>query len=249
MKVIIVIPARYKSSRFPGKPLVNLLGKPMIQWVSELSSKAVGIENVYIATDDDRIAQAVTLLGYQVVITSEQCLTGTDRLAEVAKKIEADIYVNVQGDEPLVDPQDILKVIGAKKSYPDEVINGYAVLGSDEDPRNLNIPKVIFTEDKRLVYMSRQALPGFKEQKNAPAKYFKQVCIYAFNRQQLLEYGQYGKKSTLEKSEDIEIIRFLEWGQNIRMVETRPGSLAVDSPEDVQKVEREIKKFSSRYIR
>ncbi len=246
MNTIVVIPARYKSSRFPGKPLINLLGKPMIQWVAELSAKAVGSENVYIATDDSQIEAAVKAIGYQVVMTSESCLTGTDRLAEVAQKIEADIYINVQGDEPLVSPEDIVKVIEAKKDYPNDVINCYAVISKEEDPSSVNIPKVIFTEDKRLVYMSRQALPGFKEQKNTPAKYFKQVCIYAFNRQQLLEYGQYAKKSTLEKSEDIEIIRFLEWGQSIRMVETRPGSLAVDVPEDVKKVERALEGFSSR---
>lgn len=241
MKVIIVIPARYKSSRFPGKPLVNLLGKPMIQWVAELCAKAVGTESVYIATDDDRIAQTVTLLGYQAVTTSENCLTGTDRLAEVAQKVDADIYINVQGDEPLVDPQDILKVIEAKKDSPNEVINGYAVIGPDEDPGNVNIPKVIFTENKRLIYMSRQALPGFKDRNNAPAQYYKQVCIYAFNRQELIQYGEFGRKSKLEHSEDIEIIRYLEWGQTIRLVETRPGSLAVDVPGDVVEVEHALR--------
>ena len=241
MKVIVVIPARYKSSRFPGKPLVKLLGKPMIQWVAELSKKAVSKENVFIATDDERIAKVVVNAGYQVVMTSEHCLTGTDRLSEVAKKIDADIYLNVQGDEPLVDPSDILKVIEAKKAYPNEVINGYAVISNEEDPNSVNIPKVIFTEDKRLVYMSRLALPGFKEQKNAPPNYYKQVCIYAFNRQELLDYGSYGKKSPLEYSEDIEIIRFLEWGQPIRLVETRSGSLAVDIVEDVKKVEEALK--------
>lgn len=241
MKVIIVIPARYKSFRFPGKPLVNILGKPLIQWVSELSAKAVGIENVYIATDDDRIALTVIELGYQVVMTSENCLTGTDRLAEVAKKVDADIYINVQGDEPLVNPEDILKIIEAKKSYPNEVINGYAVIEKDEDPDSVNIPKVIFTEDKHLVYMSRKALPGFKDKKNAPTEYYKQVCIYAFSRQELLEYGSYGRKSILEESEDIEIIRFLEWGQIIRLVKTRPGSLAVDVPVDVINVEKALR--------
>ena len=95
MRVIIVIPARYRSSRFPGKPLVKLLGKPMIIWVAELSAKAVGKENVYIATDDSKIQKTVIQMGYNVVMTSENCLTGTDRLAEVAKKIEADIYINV----------------------------------------------------------------------------------------------------------------------------------------------------------
>lgn len=237
MKTIIVIPARYKSSRFPGKPLVELLGKSMIQWVAELSAKAVGQENVFIATDDVRIEMAVTQMGYEVVMTSESCLTGTDRLAEVAQKVEADIYINVQGDEPLVNPEDIQKVIDAKKQYPNDVINGYAIIGENEDRNSVNIPKVIFTEDKRLVYMSRQALPGFKDQKNSPAEYYKQVCIYAFSREELLAYGDYARKSILESSEDIEIIRFLEWGQTIRLVKTRPGSLAVDVPEDVVKVE------------
>jgi 3-deoxy-manno-octulosonate cytidylyltransferase (CMP-KDO synthetase) len=241
MKAIIVIPARYKSSRFPGKPLVNLLGKPMIQWVAELSAKAVGIKNVYIATDDNRIALTVIELGYQVVMTSEDCLTGTDRLAEVAKKVDADIYINVQGDEPIVDPDDILKVIEAKKSYPNEVINGYALIGENEDPDSINIPKVIFTEDKRLVYISRKALPGFKEIKNAPIDYFKQVSIYAFSRQELFDFASYGRKSILEAAEDIEIIRFLEWGQKIRLTKTRSGSLAVDVPEDLDKVEKALK--------
>lgn len=241
MKVIVVIPARFKSSRFPGKPLIKLLGKPMIQWVAELSAKAVGQENVYIATDDMKIQTAVSDMGYQVVMTSEHCLTGTDRLAEVAQLIEADIYINVQGDEPLVNPEDIQKVIDAKKAYPNNVINGYAVIGVNEDPKSANIPKVIFTEDKRLVYMSRHALPGFKEKKNAPTEYYKQVCIYAFNRDELLTYSNYGRKSTLEYSEDIEIIRFLEWGQTIRLVQTRPGSLAVDVPDDVAKVEVALK--------
>ncbi len=244
MKTIIVIPARYKSSRFPGKPLVNLLGKPMIQWVAEISAKAVGKENVYIATDDEIIADAVNKMGYQSVMTSDSCLTGTDRLAEVAQKIQADIYINVQGDEPLVNPEDILNIIEAKKAYPNEVINGYSEISTNEDPNSVNIPKVIFTEqEQRLVYMSRQAIPGFKDDKNAPVVYYKQVCIYAFNRQELLDFGQYGKKSKLEHSEDIEIIRYLEWGQPIRMVKTRPGSLAVDVPEDVLKVEAALKEL------
>lgn len=242
MRTVIVIPARYKSSRFPGKPLVELNGKPMIQWVVELSAKTVGEENVYVATEDKRIADVVTKLGYKAVMTSDTCLTGTDRLAEFADKVKADIYINVQGDEPLVNPEDILKIIEAKKANPNEVINGYAVISEKEDPNNINIPKVIFTEDKRLVYMSRQPIPGFKSEKNKPHEFYKQVCIYAFNRHELLDYGKYIKKSTLEYSEDIEIIRFLEWGQTIRMVQTRPGSLAVDIPDDVKNVEKALKK-------
>lgn len=236
MKSIVVIPARYKSSRFPGKPLVSLLGKPMILWVAELSAKAVGSEFVYVATDDKRIADVVKKSGYQVVMTSNDALTGTDRLAEVADKIEADIYINVQGDEPLIDPEDIKKIIEEKKKFPDKVINGYAFLDKNENPDNINIPKVIFTEDKKMVYMSRKALPGYKDLKNAPDVFYKQVCIYAFSRRQLKQYGQYGRKSVLEKSEDIEILRFLEWGQDIYMVETAPSTFAIDVPEDVENV-------------
>jgi|TARA_B110000037_G_scaffold216019_1_gene274372 3-deoxy-manno-octulosonate cytidylyltransferase (CMP-KDO synthetase) len=242
MKIIIVIPARYGSSRYAGKPLIKLLNKPMIQWVAELSARVVGKESVYIATDDNQIQKAVTQEGYNVVMTSENCLTGTDRLAEVAKKIEADIYINVQGDEPLVNPIDIQKVIDLKKQYPNDVINGYTTMEKDEDPQSLNKPKIIFTEDKRMVYISRQPLPGFKDPKYISKVYYKQVCIYAFNREELLAFGNFGRKSKLEESEDIEIIRFLEWGKTIRLVETQPGSLAVDVPEDVEKVEAILKK-------
>ena len=126
--------------------------------------------------------------------------------------------------------------------YPNDVINGYTTMRNDEDPQSLNKPKIIFTEDKRMVYISRQAVPGFKDPKYSTKIYHKQVCIYAFNREELLEFGNFGRKSKLEESEDIEIIRFLEWGKNIRLVETQPGSLAVDEPEDVKKVEVILKK-------
>lgn len=241
MKTAVIIPARYNSSRFPGKPLVMLLGKPMILWVAELSAKAVGRESVFVATDDERIARVVEVAGFMAVITSDQALTGTDRLAEAAAKIQADVYLNVQGDEPLLDPQDILKILAAKHQYPDEIINGYCYIGAGEDPDSINIPKVIFTEEGRMVYMSRRSLPGYKDARNAPAVYYKQVCIYAFSRDDLRRYAAFGRKSALEQSEDIEILRFLEWGAAIRMVKTSPGSLAVDIPEDVAAVEAILK--------
>ena len=245
MKVIIVIPARFKSSRFPGKPLVKLLGKPMIQWVAELSSMAIGKRNIIIATENKKIFNFVKNSGYRVIITSKNCLTGTDRLAEIAKKIKADIYVNVQGDEPLVNPQDILRIIEKKKKYPDSIINGYTEIGTNENPNNINIPKVIFTKDKRLIYISRKPIPGFKEKKNKVLKYYKQVCIYAFNRKELLDFGSIKKKNYIEKSEDIEIIRFFELNKTIRLVKTIHDSSAVDEPKDVKKVELALKKLHS----
>tara|TARA_B100000989_G_scaffold299063_1_gene292761 strand:+ start:6066 stop:6803 length:738 start_codon:yes stop_codon:yes gene_type:complete len=242
LKTIVIIPARYKSSRFPGKPLIRLLGKPMILWVADLCSTAIGKENVFVATDDNEISNTITKEGYKAIMTSKDCLTGTDRLAEAAKKIKADIYVNVQGDEPLVNPKDIINIIEEKKKYYNEVINGYTIIGKDENPDSVSKPKVIFTEDKRLIYISRKTLPGFKEKQNEPNVYYKQVCIYAFNREELIEFGDYGRKSMLEKSEDIEILRFLEWGKSIRFVKTSPGSLAVDEPKDVKKVEAFLRK-------
>ncbi len=237
MRSVVIIPARFGSSRYPGKPLVPLLGKPMILWVTELSARAVGAENVYVATEDQRIATVVEAAGFQAVMTTDDMLTGTDRLAQAAEQIKADIYINVQGDEPLVDPEDILKVLGAKLAHMDDVINGFSWISDIENPHSVNIPKVITNERDELVYMSRVALPGFKDSKCAPQRYKKQVCIYAFTFDELSAFYGFGRKSELEYSEDIEILRFLELGKVIRMVETRPGSLAVDVPEDVVKVE------------
>ena len=236
MRSVVLIPARYGSSRYPGKPLVELLGKPMVLWVAELSAKALGRENVYVATEDQRIVDVVEAAGFNAVMTGD-ALTGTDRLAEAAQKIEADIYINVQGDEPIVFPEDILAVRDSKVEHMSDVINGFSWIGETEDPHSVNIPKVITNEAGELVYMSRSALPGFKDKKDAPAAYKKQVCIYAFTADELSAFKNFGRKSELERSEDIEILRFLELGISIRLVETRPGSLAVDVPEDVQRVE------------
>src|SRR5690554_6786300 len=134
MRSVVLIPARYGSSRYPGKPLVRLLDKPMVLWVAEISACAVGAQNVYVDTVDQRIAHVVRDAGYQAVMTVNHALTGTDRLAEAAEQIEADIFINVQGDEPLVDPSDILKVRDAKLIHMGDVINGFSWLSENEDP-------------------------------------------------------------------------------------------------------------------
>ena len=238
MKTIIVIPARYQSSRFIGKPLVPIANKPMIQHVAEIGSSVVGKENVYVATDDSRIKEVVENLGYRFVMTPDSCLTGTDRIALVAKEIEADIYVSVMGDEPLIDPNDIQRIITHKKTFPNDIINCYTKINEQEDPEDNNIPKVVFTEDQRLIYISRQPLPGFKSMENKPKLYYKQVNLYAYNKQELLDYNKFGRKSIIEEHEDIEILRFFELGKTIRMIETKAGRKSVDVPEDVQKVEQ-----------
>lgn len=242
MSVALIIPARYASSRFPGKPLIPLLGKPMILWVAELSARAVGRERVFVATEDNRIASVVREAGFSPIMTSTGALTGTDRLAEAAGLISADIYVNVQGDEPVLDPADIVRVIDEKRRHPEAIINAYCAVNENEDATSVNIPKVVVAEDNRLLYMSRRSVPGFKDASNAPARILKQVCVYAFSGSELGQYAAFGRKSGVEKSEDIELLRVLEWGATVRMVETSGGSLAVDVPEDVPRVEEALRR-------
>ena len=243
MKAVIIIPARYKSSRFPGKPLKRILNKEMIIWVAEVCEKVLGKKLVYIATDDDRIRTKVKEFGFQTISTSELCLTGTDRVAEASKKINSEIYINVQGDEPLVKSDDIKKIIDYKIKYPDHVVCGYTEISKNENPLNKNIPKVVLNENDELMYISRSLVPDSKNE-NMPTKkkYFKQVCIYAFNRQELNKFTLFGKKSTIEKLEDIEILRFFELNIKIKMVRTSSGSLAVDEENDIKKIEQYLKK-------
>lgn len=238
MRTIGLIPARYQSSRFPGKPLVELLGKPMIIWVAQLTAQALGKENVYVVTDSEKIKRVVEDFGFNALMSSKDALTGTDRLWEAAQQVKADIYVNVQGDEPLLNPLDIIKVVEAKKKYTNEVINAMCPILDGQDPGNVNIPKVVVTQDRRMVYMSRLAVPGTKSPETAPKRYWKQVCVYAFNYNELKAFGSFGRKSYFEGFEDIEILRFLELNIPVRMVESSGDSRAVDIPEDVAVVEK-----------
>ena len=244
MKACVIIPARYKSSRFPGKPIVKLNGKEMILWVAETCSKALGISNVFVATDDNRIVEICSKNGFNTILTDSDLLTGTDRVAQASKNLDYDVFVNVQGDEPLIDPLDIVKAIELKKKYPESVINSYCLINKFENVDNKNIPKVAITENSNLMYISRASIPRAKKN-NSKIIYKKQVCIYSYNRKQLNNFLNYGKKSIIEEIEDIEILRFFELGINIKMFQASKSSLAVDVPEDVEKVENELKKESS----
>lgn len=248
MKVVGVIPARYKSSRFPGKPLVLLNGVPMIIRVARIVEKALGIQNTYVATDSIEIKKKVEEYGYNAVLTSEHCLTGTDRVYDFSKKIDADIYINVQGDEPLLDYRDILKFIDAKKKNFNFVINGMCSISKDENPQSVNIPKVVVNNNNNLIYMSRLPIPGCKDAIINNSKiYKKQVCIYAFNRFELEQFGLQSEKSEFEKFEDIEILRFFDLNIPIKMIETEGSSLAVDVTDDVKKVEEVLLKYEKKH--
>ena len=231
----IIIPARYKSNRFPGKPIVDIDGIPMVIRVADLASQVVPKQNIYIATDDERISDVVEKYGYNYIMTTE-CLTGTDRVAQASRPIDGDIILNIQGDEPLLNSNDIRKVIDCKLKYMDSVINCMSRFDSKE-ATNKNIPKVVSNFNNDLVYMSRSAIPGTKY--GHSKKTYKQVCIYAFTKDELNKFYQYGLengKSPLEWIEDIEILRFVELGINVKMVETFGTTHSVDVPQDVDRV-------------
>ncbi|MCG7536341.1 3-deoxy-manno-octulosonate cytidylyltransferase [Pseudoalteromonas sp. OOF1S-7] len=229
----VLIPARYESSRFPGKPLVDLAGKSMIQRVWERCCKAVDASKVYIATDDDRIRSHVERFGGQVVMTSSDCLTGTDRVAEANQALNCDFVVNVQGDEPLIEPAHINLVI-EKFKQTGNVTNAMCPISSEREFRSLTVPKVVFSNSNRLLYMSRAGIPLSKSDEFKFG--YKQVCIYAFSREHLEFFAGRGEKSRHEAVEDIEILRFIENGYEVDLVEVNAGSLAIDVPEDVERV-------------
>ena len=237
----IIIPARFKSSRFPGKPLVKLLGKEMILWVAEIGEKVLKRNHVFIATDNDEIEKIALRNNFKCIKTKKNALTGTDRVALAAKELNYKNIINIQGDEPLVSPEDIEECIHLKNKYPHHVINGFCQIGKDEDPLSINIPKLVINSENELIYISRSLIPGRKsieESKNM--KYFKQVCIYGFSNFELNKFNNFGKKSYLEELEDIEILRFKELDIKIKMFKCKEGSIAVDIPSDVAKVEKKM---------
>jgi 3-deoxy-manno-octulosonate cytidylyltransferase (CMP-KDO synthetase) len=237
-KVVVIIPARHKSSRFPGKPLVKIKGKEMILWVAEISEKAVGKEFTYISTENEEIANLVKDNGYNVILTSDNCKTGTDRVAEASVEIDADIIVNIQGDEPMLDYNDILRVIECKKNNPNFIINCMSNLNPDEDIYDKKIPKVVVDEDNNLLYISRSAIPGSKSEKTKKGK--KQICIYAFDKKSLMDFYTRKDKTPLEFEEDIEILRFLEMGYKVKMLQVNGETYAVDYPSDIKIVESKL---------
>jgi 3-deoxy-manno-octulosonate cytidylyltransferase (CMP-KDO synthetase) len=240
MKLAIIIPARIKSKRFHGKPLKKILGIPMIIRVAQICEKVTSNRNIFIATDAKKIALVVKKNRFNFLMTSPKCLTGTDRVAEAANKIKADIYINVQGDEPLISAQDIKKIIKAKIKNKNHIICGYTKINKNVDPFKRSIPKVVMNEKNELVYISRALVPGSK--KALLRTYNKQVCIYAFNKKELDSFKRLKRKSNLEKIEDIEILRFFEFNKKILMIKTNANSIAVDYPEDIKKVEKELLK-------
>ena len=241
VNLLVVIPARFQSTRFPGKPLADLDGSPLIEHVWKRCCRAVDAMDVVVATDDERIAAVARDFGAIVEMTSSDCLTGTDRVAEVASRHRADWYVNVQGDEPFVDPAAIQKVIEAARTAEEDVaaVNTMSAITDESEFRSATVPKTVTDLRGRLLYMSRAAIPTDKQLGFQRA--FRQVGLYAFRRSALVEYQPGAKKSPLEEIEDIEILRLLESGAHVRMVEVPASGIAVDTPADLERAQAHIK--------
>ena len=245
MKIIGVIPARYKSSRFPGKPLADICGKPMIWWVYQQCKKSKYLDEIYVATDSSIIEKECRNLNINVVLTSEKHPTGPDRVSEVANKIKADIIVNIQGDEPLLEPDTIDAAIEPFFHNPSlEVTNLMTKIKNPVDVVNYTIPKVITNNKGIGIFLTRSMAPYPKG--NIQYDFYKQVCVYGFKPDTLkffCEYGEKYGKAKIEAIEDIEILRFIENGYRVQYIEVDSDTIAVDTKKDVEKIREILKKI------
>ena len=239
MKIIGVIPARYKSSRFPGKPLADICGKPMIWWVYQQLTKAKGIDEVYVATDDVRIAQECSKNGLSYVMTSENCSTHLERLYEVSTKLNADFYINVNGDEPLIESSSIEKLIpigiNPNSSY---AANGMMILRDPIDAVDSSKIKIAVDTNGYGMYMARSPIPFPKGKSTYQMKKF--VGIQCFTKK-ALEFVHKTPRGEIESIEDIDEFRFLENGHKIKFIMTDANTLSVDTYKDLLKVKEIIK--------
>jgi len=245
--ILVVIPARWKSSRLPGKPLKKIAGKPMLKRVYD---RCVETDlDVMVATDDDRIADYCKEENIEYIMTSPDCLTGTDRVAEVSDRLNYSGYINVQGDEPFVSPEDILAIekemwVGDHR----EVLCGMCQIDNLDHYYSPHVPKVVFDEDRgdhsgKLRYISRAPIPAVKEGYPPPKDdMWKQVCIYGFRSHHLKEFtNTYNTqsldnpdKTRLEFIEDIEILRFVEKDIPVRMMKLMGSAMSVDTENDLE---------------
>jgi 3-deoxy-manno-octulosonate cytidylyltransferase (CMP-KDO synthetase) len=236
LDVVAVIPARFASTRFPGKPLADIDGRPMIEHVYRRVQASPIVTRVIVATDDLRIATRVKAFGGQVKLTSIDHQSGTDRLAEVAVGLACDIVVNVQGDEPLLDPRAIDELIAP---FADPTVVMTTLYRRIKDPAeflNPNVVKVVLDRAGFALYFSRAPIPYLRDERGWPPQ-FAHVGVYAYRRQALLVLAAL-EQTPLERAESLEQLRALEHGIRIRAVETSYDSIGVDTPEDLETVRR-----------
>ena len=250
MKVIAIIPARYASTRFPAKPLAILGGKPIVQWVYEAVTQAV--ERVVVATDDKRVYDAVVAFGGEVVMTSTEHKSGTDRCAEAYEKLgsKADIVINVQGDEPFIEPAQIESLIKCFENDTIDIatlVKPFSAEDSVEVLENPNSPKVVLNGANEAIYFSRSVIPYLRGVERSEwlkhHTFYKHIGIYAFRADVLGEVARL-QQTPLEKAEKLEQLRWLESGYKIGVGVTDIETIGIDTTEDLEKAEELLKSIS-----
>jgi 3-deoxy-manno-octulosonate cytidylyltransferase (CMP-KDO synthetase) len=234
-RVIALIPARYESTRFPGKPLALIHGKPMIQHVFERTRAVSLVDQVLVATDDARIAEAVRAFGGDVVMTSTRHQTGTDRIAEAVADLDAEIVVNVQGDVPFLESAMVdaaVALMHADVMLPMATVK--VPIRDQAEMTNPNVVKVVTDRDGYALYFSRSPLPYWRDLASTAPLGYKHIGLYAYRRDFLLRFARLAP-TPLERAEKLEQLRALEWGFRIRVAETRSQSIEVDTPEDLER--------------
>jgi len=234
-----IIPARYKATRFPGKPLFPICGKPLVQHVYERVSAAKNITGVIVATDDQRIFDAVQAFGGRVVMTAADHPTGTDRLAEVARGLDCDLVVNVQGDEPLMSPDLVDRAVSHFGAIPDfKMGSAMTRITVEQDIQNPNVVKVVTAQTGHALYFTRYSVPYRRGNTGAPC--YQHIGFYVYKRTFLLEFAAMGRAARGQPA-SLAQLRALENGIPIHMIETDYQGIGVDAPEDVARIEWELK--------
>ena len=237
LRVVAVIPARFQSTRFPGKPLADIAGRPMIEHVYRRTAAARGVDAVVVATDDPRIVEAVERFGGIARVTGSQHRTGTDRLAEVAADLDCEIVLNVQGDEPLIDPSTVHAVANLLVEEPwRDMSTACTPLTNADDHDNPNVVKVVLDRSGNAMYFSRAAIPHVRGTR--PTVY-KHLGVYGYRRTFLLEFTKL-PQTPLELSESLEQLRALEHGYKISTAVTPDDSIGVDTPEDLERARQQL---------
>ncbi len=238
MVIVGIVPARYSSVRFPGKPLALLAGRPMLLHVLDAGRAARRLSRVVVATDDERIAAVVRGAGGEVILTSRDAASGTDRLAEAARSRPADVYVNIQGDEPMMSPSNIDRAVEALLVSGRRRIATLSVPLPEAEASDPNVVKVAVARDGRALYFSRAPIPY---PRGGSAAYRKHLGLYAYRAAALAEIAAL-EPSPLETMESLEQLRWLEAGYDIWVAEAATDSIGVDTPEDLARVEELMKK-------
>lgn len=237
MEITAIIPARYDSTRFPGKPLANIAGEPMIKHVYQRVEDVKNLDKVIVATDDKRIYDTVESFGGRVEMTSKEHSSGTDRIAEVASSLESDLIINVQGDEPLIEPAMIEQAVDP--FYCDDGLVMSTLkkkIESKSEVSDPNVVKVVTDREGYALYFSRSTIPYNQKQAN---DYYKHIGLYVYSKDFLLQFSNM-KPTSLEKTESLEQLRALQNGYKIKVVETNFNTIGVDRPDDIERVEEII---------